>query len=61
MELDSSRSIHRVSNLLSQALLSKLKCNNNSNRLLSKMLLQGILKEILLLQAEEPGKQMLQE
>lgn len=61
MELDSSRSIHRVSNLLSQALLNKLKCNNNSNRLLSKMLLQGILKEILLLQAEEPGKQMLQE
>ena len=61
MELDSSRSIHRVSNLLSQALLSKLKCNNNSNRLLSKMLLQGILKEILLLLAEEPGKQMLQE
>ena len=61
MELDSSRSIHRVSNLLSQALLSKLKCNNNSNRLLSKMLLQGILREILLLQAEEPGKQMLQE
>ena len=61
MELDSSRSIHKVSNLLSQALLSKLKCNNNSNRLLSKMLLQGILKEILLLQAEEPGKQMLQE
>ena len=61
MELDSSRSIHRVSNLLSQALLNKLKCNNNSNRLLSKMLLQGILREILLLQAEEPGKQMLQE
>ena len=61
MELDSSRSIHKVSNLLSQALLSKLKCNNNSNRLLSKMLLQGILREILLLQAEEPGKQMLQE